>query len=256
MTWSEVSDPLYPWVRTINRILNVEIPPSISGPTMLLASDYSGTNKKSRYLVTTIVCSDMEGSANWEIRRREVRRRYLHDGRRISYKALNDAKRRKARVPFLSAAEDISGLCLAIIVNKSIRHLCLNEASDYKKMREIAQLKARWKDRELENMLRLTHFIALVMGGLSQARQNVYWLSDEDNIFANLVRTADVTRVLSSYSSHYVRHELGELGVGTTSIDEGDRIEEDLAAVADLSAGALAEVLTSMAESCGGRIPS
>jgi hypothetical protein len=61
--------------------------------------------------------------------------------------------------------------------------------------------------------------------------------------------------MLSSWSSHYVKHNLGELGIGTTSIDEGDRIEEDLAAVADLVAGAAAEVVTRMAEQCGGRIP-
>ena len=98
-------------------------------------------------------------------------------------------------------------------------------------------------------MLQLTQLIACVIGGLSQPFQNIYWISDEDSLFANIVRHTDVTRVLSSYSGHYVRHELGELRVGTTSIDEGDRLEEDLAAVADLAAGALAEILTRMADS-------
>jgi hypothetical protein len=34
------------------------------------------------------------------------------------------------------------------------------------------------------------------------------------------------------------------LGVGTTRLDEGDRLEEDFAAVSDLAAGAVSEMLT------------
>jgi hypothetical protein len=256
MTWQNIADPLYPWARTINRILKVESPPTISGPTMLLASDYGGIDKKYRYHVSTILCADMEASTRWETLRREVRSRYLSDGRRMSYKALNDQQRKRALVPFLAAAEYIHGLCLVIIVNKSIRHLCLNNAADYQKMREVTQLKARWRDQELETMLRITHLVGLVEGGLSQPGQNIYWISDEDSLFANLVRHGDVARLLSSYSSHYVKHNLGELGIGTTSIDEGDRVEEDLASVADLVAGGIAEVTTRMAEQCGGRIPT
>jgi len=256
MAWRTITEPLYPWVKTIDRILTVEDPPTISGPTMLIASDYSGTDKKSRYLVTAIVCCDMEASSDWEISRRSIRRLHLPDGRRMSYKALNDVKRSRALAPFLSAAEFIHGLCLVVIVNKSIRHLCLNNASDYQKIRETAQLEARWKDRELESVLRLTHFVGCVTGGMTQPAQNVYWISDEDSSFSNLQRHADVAKLLSKFSSHYVKHELGELGVGTTSVDEGDRMEEDLAAVADLAAGALSEVLNRLAGLCGGRIPT
>lgn len=233
----------------------MEDPPTISGPTMYVASDHSGTNKKSRYVVTAIVCADLEASTNWEVLRRKVRTEYLRDGRRMAYKALNDVKRAKAFVPFLSAAEYIHGLCLVIIINKSVRHLCLNNVADYKKLRTAAGLRARWKDQELESMLRTTHFIGCLSGGLSQLGINVYWISDEDNIFADPLRQHDVARMLSIYSSHYVKHSLGELGIGTTSLDEGDRFEEDFAVVADLAAGGIAEIFTTMANDCGGRIP-
>ena len=51
-------------------------------------------------------------------------------------------------------------------------------------------------------------------------------------------------------------HKLGELGVGTTKLDEGDRWEEDVASVADLAAGGLADALNSLADWCGGRLPA
>jgi hypothetical protein len=173
----------------------------------------------------------------------------------MSYKGLSDRQRTRALVPFLSAAEYIHGLCFVVIVNKAIRHLCLNTADDYEKMRKIAGLRARWKDKELEEALRLTHFVSCLIGGLSQPNQNIYWISDEDSLFANETRSKDLARLLSSFSSHYATYPLGELGIGTTAIDEGDRIEEDFASVADLVAGAVAETTTRLSDGCGGRIP-
>jgi len=33
----------------------------------------------------------------------------------------------------------------------------------------------------------------------------------------------------------YIQYQLDELGIGTTEIDEGDRLEEDLTAIPDLA---------------------
>lgn len=65
-------------------------------------------------------------------------------------------------------------------------------------------------------------------------------------MFANTSRTLDTKALLERFSSVCVRHPLGELGMGTTSIDEEDRFDEDCAAIPDLVAGATAEVLTNL----------
>jgi hypothetical protein len=122
-------------------------------------------------------------------------------------------------------------------------------------MRVRAQLQGRWNDQELEELLRTTHLVACLQGGLSKPDQNIYWISDQDNIFANAQRSQDVSRLLSKFSSYYVGHSLGELGIGTTALDEGDRLEEDLTAVTDLVAGGIAETTNRLSEVCGGRIP-
>jgi hypothetical protein len=46
------------------------------------------------------------------------------------------------------------------------------------------------------------------------------------------------------------------LGIGTTALDEGDRWEEDLTAISDLVAGALAEITTRLGQHCGGYVPA
>ena len=105
-------------------------------------------------------------------------------------------------------------------------------------------LKGSWSAKSLENMFRIVHFISIVIAGLAKPNQNIYWISDEDEIMANPMRSSDVATLISAFTSMYVKHNLGELGVGTTRIDEGDRLEEDFAAVADLAAGTVSEMLT------------
>lgn len=197
---------------------------------------------------------DVEASSQWELRRRAIRRRFLTDGRRLSYKALGDVQRRNAIAPFFGAAESIVGVCVAVIVDKRIRRLCLNEPGDYERMHVAANLQAKWKDRELEEALRVTQVVAGLVAGLSQPNQNVCWIVDQDNLFGNERQSRDVSRLLSSFSSHYVSHPLGELGIGTTALDEGDRWEEDLTAIPDLVAGALAETTTRLSRYCGGHV--
>ena len=56
-------------------------------------------------------------------------------------------------------------------------------------------------------------------------------------------QSADTLSLLSSFASRYVSWPMGPLRVGTTKLDEGDRVGEDLAAIADMAAGAFAELL-------------
>ncbi len=245
---------MFPWMRTIDRILAATRPPTVAGPTLVIASDSGGTNSKSDYRTWVHLCMDMRASERWEIRRRGIRQRFLPDGRRLSYKTLADSQRRNAIVPFLEAAESIVGVCVAVIVDKRIRRLCLNESRDYQRMQAAAELQAKWKHRELEEALRVTQVVAGLVAGLSQPNQNVYWIADQDNLFGNERQSKDVSRLLSSFSSHYVKHALGEVGIGTTALDEGDRWEEDMTAIPDLVAGALAETTTRVSRHCGGHI--
>ena len=47
-----------------------------------------------------------------------------------------------------------------------------------------------------------------------------------------------------AYTSTYIRHKLGSLSMGTTALDEGDFLEEDFAAIPDLVAGTLSDIMT------------
>src|SRR5690348_16877621 len=102
-TWNTINEPLYPWVQTIERIVCAENLPMMSGADIYIMSDYSGDSKASKFNVISVLYMDFRASMAWEVKRRAVRRLYLSDGRRISFKSLGDRQRQKALIPFLEA---------------------------------------------------------------------------------------------------------------------------------------------------------
>jgi hypothetical protein len=252
--WQSVANSIYWWERTIERILSAEPLPRLSGPVSYIFSDYGGAHRQSGYETTGILYMDLYGSRLWELRRRDLRRRYLPDGRRMAFKSLGDRYRKAVLIPFLEAADEIEGLCLVVAVSKSITDLYVNP-SITAWMAESLRLRRRWRSSSFESLVRMAHLIGLLIGGLSQPGQNIYWVSDEDALFANEATALDLKDILARFSSNYVRHPLGELGLGTVSIDPGDRFEEDHVAITDLASGALAEVLTTVSTVSGGHIP-
>jgi hypothetical protein len=246
---------MIPWGRNLNRIMASVKYPEMPGTTLIFASDSGGTDPRSRYRVDAFLCLDWDASVEWEVARREIRRSLLADGRRMAYKGLGDAVRGRALVPFLAAALDIRGVLVAAIVNKRIRNLGIGY-EHHAELKKRAQLKARWKDPELDTAVRFTHFLACIIAGLARPDQRVYWISDEDNLLGSQLQREDISRLLSSFSSYYMPEHRGQLGMGTTELDEGDRWEEDIAAVADLTAGGLAEVMNRVSDTCGGRLPA
>lgn len=127
--WRNQSDPLFPWAKTIDRIVASERPQAIDGPAIIVATDSGGTDHRSRYRVNVYLCVDVAASAAWERARTAIRRTHLSDGRRMAYKSLSDRNRLAAVVPFLDAAVHMHGLCLVVIVNKDLRHLCSRTAA-------------------------------------------------------------------------------------------------------------------------------
>src|SRR5262249_27803293 len=125
--WRPIVTPLFPWVRSIEKIIRAIQVPAITGPNVYIASDYSGEAKSHLYDVLSILYLDVQQSSEWAERRRLVRTQYMADGRRMSFKALNDRQRQGALVPFLRAANAIHGVLISIAVRKSITNLCTSE---------------------------------------------------------------------------------------------------------------------------------
>lgn len=253
--WRPLANPVYPWARTIERIVATLRIPRLDGPVVYISSDYGGAHKSSLYETFTVLYLDVPASTEWVTRRSRIRERFLPDRRRLSFKSLNDRIRQDALVPFLDAANRIAGVAITVAIRKTIDNLCTTEEF-FRYTTQQLDFDVGWKLSSFERSVRIVHLMAMLIGGLSRPNQSIYWISDQDELFANDRRTRDLKKLMDRFSSGYVSHSLGEVGMGTTAIDEDDRIDEDLNAIPDLMSGAVAETATALANEFGGAIPA
>ena len=247
------STPLQPWVKAFNDKIRIEALPHLGGREIIIATDSSGLHQENPFETLGLLILDFDFALKWEVLRQAIRRDILKDSRRMSFKQLNEPVRRRALIPFLCAADTINGLCLTIAVNKQIDFLCGGRWM-YEQLIASRTLKALWTFESFDRMIRTTHFISLVMAGLCSEGQNVFWISDQDEMFESSQKSEDTLRVLSACYKTFINWPMGTISAGTTEMDKGDRFEEDFAAIPDLAAGALAEIVMRMKNLSGANV--
>ncbi len=248
--WSFIDRICFPWLKKLYSQIPKSKIPILRGETLIAATDTSGTQRGSKYTVVGVLIMDADNSAAWNVHRLRIRRQFLRDGRRMSYKNLNDGQRRAALVPFLDAADQMRGLCVLMAFDKRLGNLCTPKGL-YERAKTEGIIQGAWKPRAFEQMMRTVQLVSTLLASVAVKDQNIYWISDRDECFANEQMKIDTVRMISAFTSEYIKHRLGELGVGTTEIDEGDRLEEDLTAVPDLAAGGICELLNRMHQHLG-----
>lgn len=158
----------------------------------------------------------------------------------MAYKSLNDNVRLMALPEFLAAADGVAGLLLSFAVDKAAAHR-LGEPH----RRETAfGEREPWASRSFRKLTTIGHLAGILVQGLRNDGQNLLWITDEDEIAPNPAKHAEATRVLGHLLTGYCTGPMGHFRFGTTASDPGDLHIEDLAAVPDLAAGCLSDVLS------------
>jgi hypothetical protein len=239
----EATKHAWPWTGAFVHQLHQLRSVPFRGTHLLFGSDYSGDHSGSRFRVYGFVVADADSSPEWSDKCREVRRKFLTGGRRMSFKNLNDGQRRRALIPFLEAAEYLDGHVVAVVVTKELRRLSTS-ANTLQQWAHLHGLQARWDPKSFEQMARVAHFFALFLAAWSSPGMHVSWVTDDDSIVANAMRLEDAHQLAARLSSLYVQHPLGEFMMNTVGVDADDRSFEDFVAIPDLAAGMLAEVMS------------
>ena len=234
----------YPWANSVQKILRKAQPFRFRGDNLFFGSDYGGDHKGSRYKAYCFLIADSTPS-DWFHRQRAIRDRYLTDGRRVSFKRLDDPQRQRALIPLLDAANSITGHVVAVLIDKRMKRLCAPNGSS-KGWAKTIKMQARWNDPAFEAMARKAHFFSLCVAQWSKPRANVTWITDEDEFVANEARLDDAQNYAARISSLYSPHPLGVFAMNTTAIDDEKRSFEDFVAIPDLVAGMLTEVYTKL----------
>ena len=197
--------------------------------------------------------SDTDKSPHWPKQRHEMRRQFLCDGRRMSFKSLGDRIRRRALVPFLETAETIEGHLVALVVTKKLSNMSIRAGWSTELPRTLG-LQGTWKHSSFEQMFRSAHMLALCLSLWSRPWMDVTWITDQDEIVANDGRLDDAHQIAARLVSRYLTHRMGIFAMNSTAIDGKERAFEDFVAIADLAAGMLSEIAGKLAVDA--RIPA
>jgi hypothetical protein len=209
------------------------------GPTLVVASDYSGQHKNGTHEAFSFLLADLKFCWLWDEKRRHVRKTLLSDERRMSYKGLHDGRRRRALLPFLRAADWIPGVLATVLVDKRFtRSLTLTPEDRL----ALPATFGKWPTQVIQKLLLVSHLGSLFIAGLSAPAQNIIWFTDNDDFVANDQRVIDLTPFFAGMVGNYSEQQMGHFRFGTTSCDNGDFMIEDLASLPDLAAGALCEI--------------
>jgi len=235
------------WTFSVQKILHAVRPVPFSGRRLLIGSDYGGNHSASSYKTYGFLVANDEPSS-WLRERKSIRAEFLTDGRRMSFKRLSDPQRQAALVPFLEAADGISGHLVVFVVHKSVR-LHPSKKGDIREWQKNLGLSGKWNHQAFEEAFRKAHFYALLTSQWSRRRMDVTWISDQDEFVANEKRLDDAQKLAAKLTMLHSPHSLGIFAMNTTRIDEASREFEDFVAIPDLAAGMLSDLSSQLVKS-------
>ncbi len=215
------------------------------GRTMLIAVDIGGSHARQLFETYSFLVLDLENNEDWLMAQKAFRTEFLPSMRRMSFKALNDKLRRRAVTPFLQMGNLLSGWLVTFAISRNRESAFENDEV----AAELDDLLQGWKPAVRERLMRVLHFSAFLMSGLCYPRQNVLWVTDEDEIASNVDQLTRLTKLLANVYSNACEQHLGHLRCATAKSDDGTRSLEDLIAYSDLAAGTVCEITTAMAGS-------
>lgn len=208
------------------------------GSPLVLACDHSGEHATPEFRVVSFLVTTYKSVAEWEPLRSAVRKKHLADGRRMSFKCLNDALRINALWTFLDAASRLNGVLLCVGVEKGFSF-----PKD-----ELPPRLHDWTPDTLNKLVEVCVFGGVLVDGLRTRGQPVHWITDDDSTVSTEQAKADATNLMGGLF-HKHPDEYLEVGLGIASqFDDGLRAE-DLVAIPDLAAGAYSEMLMKIGKS-------
>ena len=194
ISWEHNDEWPFRWVpRLVEKLRERHLVP-IDTSHIWISSDYSGAQHSSRFFLIGVLIADAGNLTNWQMKRVALRQQFLNDGRRMSFKNLNDGNRRAALIPFLDAADEIRGLSIVFAVDKRIQHFGGFDGFHHE-LKERNIILGNWKSLSFGRMITVTHIISVLLGMVTKEGQNVTWISDADDMFATELHRRDCARM-------------------------------------------------------------
>ena len=206
--------------------------------SMIISSDYSGQHKEESHEAYSFLSTSSRLLEKWLPHLEAFRKEWLPDGRRLSFKKLNEPVRWRALPAFLETAGRLNANLITIMVEKRVGSFMIGGP---KAAIEVFPdcFPPNAKHGTVEKMLRLASFVALILSGLRNEDQISNWISDHDETLDSQERREQFAR-LATYLTFGITgwRQPADNYFGTTELDKSPYWAEDVAAISDIAAGA------------------
>jgi hypothetical protein len=246
--WRHVADTRSGYLFSLSdslRIVEAEHPDiltPVADDTMIVASDYSGQHREASHEAYSFLITTDRTLNTWLPSLQRFRKRWLPDDRRLSFKKLNEPVRWHALPAFLETVGELKGNLITILIDRRVGSFMSGGPDVIVDV--FSDCFPVYSNRgTVEKMFRLASFVALILAGLRREDQVSKWLSDHDEALDNHDKRERFAR-LATYLTFGLtgwKRPADHL-FGTTESPSAPYWSEDVAAVADLAAGAYCQM--------------
>lgn len=215
---------------------------SVECGEIIFCSDYSGQHKTAKYETYSFVITTDLFLRKWLPLLGDFRQKYLPDGRRLSFKKLNEPMRKRSLEPFLKVASLLEGNLVSVMIDKRLGSICPGGTEGVKEVFDDC-FPPIIKDSSVEKMFRLASLSTLLIAGFRTERQTSFWVSDHDEALDTNEKREGLAR-LSAYLAFGLTgwQNPADQYFTTTGLSTAPLWSEDLATIADFAAGAYCEM--------------
>ena len=233
------------WTTLVDSACRPDLIRPTSSESLFLFSDYGGMHKKSLIRTYTFVLCGRSEAAQFVAQVRTVRAAHPMFRGEMAYKKIRKPEWQAAMAAYCQAARSLSAqaITFAIDNHKSLKNLYV--ASPDPQQQDPAWIAAvsEFKSSPPSQVLRITHLAAMLASAFSLPGQDVFWISDNDDIVADDRIGRATTRLYLRNLQRYMPHEPGAIEVHPPDGFKDMPMVGELLSVADLCAGAMAEVI-------------
>ena len=223
--------------------------------TVGVFSDYGGEHSKSRYRTYSILVFGWNHAYSCLDQLQKVRRLHdISDTSEMSYKNLRYGPLARCLPEYLQTCDMIAGMLFTVAIHKDVSSVFGKpgkETSDFL----VSTLKENGfgnrKPKVAEKLLRIVHIAAYLTAWLSTENQNLFWMSDNDEIVPNSERTKQTIQLFQNVLQLYSPHKFGTIGFATPNQMSDVGNLSDYLSITDLAAGAVEGYMTRIEKNDG-----
>jgi len=186
--------------------------------TINIFSDYSGDSKGSLYYTYSFLFSAYQPINFFFDRMTKIRKKHGLEEPfvEISFKELHYGPIKRALKDYLVAANNlIPGLLLTIVIDKKVDSVIgPNNKNTLQELQETMDTQGlgNWKKKVSEKVLRVLNIIGYFCALLSQEGQNLFWMTDNDEIVPNKEKLNFVLELLGRILHNYAPNRYNHIG--------------------------------------------